>query len=96
MDESNLKVNIRECFAAAPVLPAGYVVSASRIADRRMILAAYRLADLLKRSYSNTLIEGEISSILASPLGFLPSLDHLVRPRTASTAESSDRSASPS
>ena len=25
--------------AAAPVLPVGYVVSASRIADRRMILA---------------------------------------------------------
>jgi S1/P1 Nuclease len=33
--------------AAAPVLPAGYAVSASRIADRRMILAGYRLADLL-------------------------------------------------
>jgi S1/P1 Nuclease len=32
--------------AAAPVLPAGYVVSASRIADRRMILVGYRLADL--------------------------------------------------
>ena len=31
--------------AAAPVLPAGYVVSARRIADRRMILPAYRLAD---------------------------------------------------
>ena len=35
--------------AAAPVLPAGYVVSANRIADRRMILAGYRLADLLTR-----------------------------------------------
>jgi hypothetical protein len=35
--------------AAAAVLPAGYVLSASRIADRRMILAAYRLADLLTR-----------------------------------------------
>ena len=35
--------------AAAPVLPAGYVVSASRIADRRIILAGYRLADLLTR-----------------------------------------------
>jgi hypothetical protein len=35
--------------AAAPVLPAGYVVSASRIADRRIILAGYRLADLLKK-----------------------------------------------
>jgi hypothetical protein len=34
--------------AAAPVLPAGYVVSASRIADRRMILAGYRLVDLMK------------------------------------------------
>ena len=33
--------------AAAPVLPVGYVVSASWIADRRMILAGYRLADLL-------------------------------------------------
>jgi hypothetical protein len=31
----------------APVLPVGYVVSVSRIADRRMILAGYRLADLL-------------------------------------------------
>jgi len=27
----------------------GYVVSASRIADRRMILAGYRLTDLLAR-----------------------------------------------
>ena len=32
---------------AAPVLPPSYVVNASRIADRRMILAGYRLADLL-------------------------------------------------
>jgi hypothetical protein len=38
---------------AAPVLPAGYVVSASRIADRRMILAGYRLADLLMRMVSS-------------------------------------------
>lgn len=35
--------------AAAPVLPKGYVFNASRIADRRMILAGYRLADLLTR-----------------------------------------------
>jgi S1/P1 Nuclease len=35
--------------AAAPALPVGYVVSARRIADRRMILAGYRLADLLTR-----------------------------------------------
>ena len=34
---------------ATPALPVGYVVSASRIADRRMILAGYRLADLLTR-----------------------------------------------
>ena len=34
---------------AAPALPVGYVVSARRIADRRMILAGYRLADLLTR-----------------------------------------------
>ena len=35
--------------AAAPVLPAGYIVSASPISDRRMMLAGYRLADLLTR-----------------------------------------------
>jgi len=35
--------------AAAPVLPVGYVVSASRIVDRRIILAGHRLADLLTR-----------------------------------------------
>ena len=39
--------------AAAPVLPVGNVVSASRIADRRMILAGYRLADLLTRVTQN-------------------------------------------
>jgi len=38
---------------AAPVLPVGYVVSASRIADRRMILAGYQLADLLTRLAQN-------------------------------------------
>jgi S1/P1 Nuclease len=32
---------------ATPVVPVGYVISASRIADRRMTLAGYRLADLL-------------------------------------------------
>src|SRR5262245_62972596 len=35
--------------ATTPVLPAGYVVNASRIADRRRILAGYSLADLLTR-----------------------------------------------
>ena len=39
--------------AAAPVLRAGYVVSASRIADRRMIVVRYRLADLLIRLLGN-------------------------------------------
>jgi hypothetical protein len=39
--------------AATPVLPVGYVVSASWIADRRMILAGYRLADLLTRVVGN-------------------------------------------
>jgi hypothetical protein len=34
---------------AAAVLPVGYVVVASRIADRRMILTGYRLADRLTR-----------------------------------------------
>jgi len=33
--------------AEVPMLPIGYVVNASRIADRRMILTGYRLADLL-------------------------------------------------
>jgi hypothetical protein len=39
--------------ATAPVLPVGYVVNATRIADRRMILAGYRLADLLTRLTQN-------------------------------------------
>jgi hypothetical protein len=39
--------------ATAPVLPVGYVVSASWIADRRMTLAGYRLADLLIRFAQN-------------------------------------------
>jgi hypothetical protein len=38
---------------AAPVLPVGYVASASRIADRRIMLAGYRLADLLTRVTQN-------------------------------------------
>ena len=39
--------------AAAPVLAVWYVVIASRIADRRMILAGYRLVDLLTRVTQN-------------------------------------------
>jgi hypothetical protein len=33
----------------ALVFPPGYVINASRIADRRIVLAGYRLADLLTR-----------------------------------------------
>jgi hypothetical protein len=49
------KAGNKECrdVQAAPVLPVGYVVNASRIADRRMILAGYRLADLLTRVATN-------------------------------------------
>ena len=36
----------------APVLPVAYAASASRIADRRIILTGYRLADLLTRGHS--------------------------------------------
>jgi hypothetical protein len=39
--------------AVAPPLPAGYVVNASRIADRRMILTGYRLADIMARIARN-------------------------------------------
>jgi hypothetical protein len=39
--------------AAAPVLPVGYVVSPSRIADRRMILAGYPLGGSSKTSPVN-------------------------------------------
>jgi len=39
--------------ATAPVVPVSYVFSASRIADRRMILAGYRLVDLLTRVVGN-------------------------------------------
>jgi S1/P1 Nuclease len=34
---------------AAPVLPVGYISISKRIAERRMILAGYRLVDLLTR-----------------------------------------------
>jgi hypothetical protein len=48
--------------AAAPVLPAGYVVSTSGIADRRMILAGYRLVGgSADTGNFKTLIEGECS-----------------------------------
>jgi len=39
--------------AAASRASVGYVVNASRIADRRLILAGYRLADLLTRLTQN-------------------------------------------
>jgi hypothetical protein len=49
------KIGAMDCtmVAAAPVLPPGYVVGASRIADRRVILAGYRLADVLTRVSQN-------------------------------------------
>jgi hypothetical protein len=37
----------------AAVLPTGYAVSARKIADRRMMLAGYRLTDLLQRISAN-------------------------------------------
>jgi hypothetical protein len=48
--------------ATAPVLPAGYVISASRIADRRVILAGFRLADLLKGYVKYVWMESEGSA----------------------------------
>jgi len=39
--------------ATAPVLPVGYVSIAKHIADRRIILTGYRLADLLTRLLRN-------------------------------------------
>ena len=45
------KAGRKDCreISEAAVLPAGYVSIARRIADRRIMLAGYRLADLLKR-----------------------------------------------
>jgi hypothetical protein len=37
----------------AAVLPVGYTSIASKIADRRMMLSAYRLADLLRQIQLN-------------------------------------------
>ena len=39
--------------ATAPVVPVGYIPIAKHIADRRMILTGYRLADLLTRVMGN-------------------------------------------
>jgi hypothetical protein len=35
---------------AAPVLPDGYARKAKAVAERRLVLAGYRLADLLKKT----------------------------------------------
>jgi hypothetical protein len=51
-------------FAAAPVLPTGYVVSASQIANRRMILVGYRFGESADTGNFKTLIEEEYSSII--------------------------------
>ena len=61
--------------AAAPVLPVGYVVSASRIADRRMILAGYRLADLLTRVTQN--LESGERNASSTPAMRAPALVYL-------------------
>ena len=45
----------RRTVAADAMLPVGYVLNASRIADRRMILAGYRVADLLTQVVENQL-----------------------------------------
>src|SRR5215471_3489218 len=49
------KAGHRDCttVTSAPKLPIGYVVVAKHIADRRMILTGYRLADLLIQSTQN-------------------------------------------
>ena len=49
------KAGNRNCttVTSAPKLPIGYVVVAKHIADRRMILTGYRLADLLIQSTQN-------------------------------------------
>jgi hypothetical protein len=49
------KAGAMDCtmIAAAPMLPAGYVVSASRIVDRRIVLAGSRFAELLRRLTKN-------------------------------------------
>jgi len=39
--------------AGAAVLPRGYATTARHVADRRMILSGYRLADLLMRIATN-------------------------------------------
>ena len=41
-------------FTDAAMLPNGYAAIARKIADRRMILAGYRLADLLQRISANS------------------------------------------
>jgi hypothetical protein len=45
----------RDCgeLNAAAVLPAGYAVSARTVADRRIVLATYRLEALLRRTFRN-------------------------------------------
>lgn len=44
-----------ECtnLTAVTVLPTGYIGAAKHVADRRMVIAGYRLAELLKRMLGN-------------------------------------------
>jgi hypothetical protein len=53
--------------AAAPVLPAGYVVSASRIADRRMILVGMPAGGSADADHSK--LKEKFSSILGLSVG---------------------------
>jgi hypothetical protein len=48
----NEKQDCREV-AAAPVLTLDYIATARRVADRRIVLAGYRLAELLGHVVSN-------------------------------------------
>lgn len=51
---------------SAPVLPIGYIPTAEPVADRRMILSGYRLADLLKRVTQNFLRENRNKQTIQS------------------------------
>src|SRR5262245_18840970 len=59
--------------AAVHLLPAGYIVSASRIADRRMILAGYRLADLLMRVVGGSEVSNYTSRLHVRSLSWIVS-----------------------
>lgn len=47
------KNHSRECEVAAAVLTLDYIATTRRVADRRIVLGGYRLADLLKQVLPN-------------------------------------------